>query len=337
MTISPPEDTVAVVLTHRRRRLATDVVRQLIDGEGFAAGRVVLVVDGEGGLEDLRLEESITVERLAAGAGPAGGFRRGMELAFADPTTQWVYLCEDDVGLLGLPGPRIQSALAAVDAHETTTGEQVGAVVAYGRRFGKRAGVTDPFLPSPAGERLQPVDVAAWGATLVSRRVHERGIRPDDWWFFGYEDFDFFLTMRRAGMSLLVDRDAALATAAATSTSAGRLAALSDDRPDDAAEAWRAYYVARNLFELARRHGDARWLAWHLAYSARRWQLAASREERSAVLAGLRDGLRRRSGRNDRYVRTVGEWGAARPEDQPARAAVNASGATSTSGGERSE
>jgi hypothetical protein len=194
-----------------------------------------------------------------------------------------------------------------VEEHHGRGGAEVGAVVAYGRRFVGHRGTTDPFLPDPDGPRLQPVDVAAWGATLVGRRVLDEGIRPDDLWFFGYEDFDFFLRIRAAGLSVLVDRDSGLAVAATTSTLAGRDAAHSGERPDDAMEPWRAYYVARNFFELARRHGDARWLLWHLVYSVRRLQLAATWAERRAALIGLSHGLVRHYGRNPRFVRVTGE------------------------------
>jgi hypothetical protein len=305
--MTAPTDTVAVVLTHRRRRLATALVRSLIATEGFPPERIVLVVDREGGLEDPDLEARVRLVRLDRNGGPAVGFRVGLETALADPAVAFAYLCEDDVGLLDLPSPRVGSLREAVEEHETSGGTEVGAVVAYGRRFGRRPGTTDPFVPDPAGPRLQHVDAAAWGATLISRRVVDMGLRPDDLWFFGYEDFDFFLRIRASGLAVLVDRDSGLAVAAATSTLVGRDAALSGERPDDAMEPWRAYYVARNFFELARRHGDRRWYAWHLLYTARRLQLATTSAERRATLIGLSHGLFRRYGRHPRYVREMGE------------------------------
>jgi hypothetical protein len=304
--VTASDDTVAVVLTHRRRRLATALVRSLIVDEGFLPDRIVLVVDRDGGLENPALEASVRLIRLESNRGPAAGFRSGLEAAFEDPSVAFAFLCEDDVGLLGLPTPRLASVRAAVDDYQATAGS-VGAVVAYGRRFGKRRGTTDPFVPDPEGPRLQHVDVAAWGATLVSRRVVEEGILPDDLWFFGYEDFDFFLRVRARGLAVLVDRDSGLAVTEATSTLAGRDAALSGERPDDAMEPWRAYYVARNFFELARRHGDRRWLLWHFAYSVRRLQLATTWSQRRATLIGLSHGLLHHYGRNSRFVRAMGE------------------------------
>ena len=48
----PPGSVTAVVLTYRRPRLAGDVVRSLIADEGFDPDRVVVVVNGDGGLDD---------------------------------------------------------------------------------------------------------------------------------------------------------------------------------------------------------------------------------------------------------------------------------------------
>lgn len=300
-------DVTAVVLTHRRPRLVTELVRSLLRDEKLEPHQIVVVVDGDGGLADRGLESAVRTIRLPGPSGPAAGFRAGIDVAFADPSVRFAYLCEDDVGLVGMPSPRLSDVRDTMqdwnDTHET----RVGAVVAYGRVFARRPGVTVPYTPDALGDRLQPVDVAAWGATLMSRSAYDAGVVPDDFWFFGYEDFDFFLRLHAAGLLVMVHRDTGLATLAATSTNQGRDEALAGRRPRDADEAWRAYYVARNQFELARRHGNRRWLLWHALYSARRLQRAGNGSERRAILVGLADGLRGRSGKHARYVRLAGE------------------------------
>lgn len=300
--------TTAVVLTHRRPRLATSLVRSLVERDGVPPQRVVLVVDRDGGLDDPALEASIRVIRLDTNAGPGAGFRVGLAEAFADPSTEFAYLCEDDVELTGLPTPRIAGLVDEVRRYEASSpGAAVGAVVAYGRKFDHRhAGTTVAFQPDPGGPRLQDVDVAAWGATLVTRRVHQVGVAPDDHWFFGYEDFDFFLKVRAADLRVLVDRDSALAIGEGLAPA--RPAPSPAARPEFAAEPWRAFYVARNFFELARRHGEPRWVGWHLLLSARRIQLAPDWPTRRAIAAGVVHGIARRSGRNPRYVREIGEY-----------------------------
>jgi hypothetical protein len=298
---------VAVVLTYKRPRLAGQVVRSLLDVEGVAADRIITVVNGEGGLDPTELEASVRMVRLERNTGPAGGFRAGIEEAFSDPDVEWAYLCEDDVGLFDLPSPRLAALLARVEALPPA-GRPIGAVVAYGRSFVGRGTHTVNVVPTgEAPGDATRVDVACWGATLLARRTFEAGVLPDERWFFGLEDFDFFCRVREAGFDVLVDGEAARAVAA-QQTTVGRSAAIAAERPGDDEEAWRAYYHARNSVELARRHGRPHWHAWHLAYSARRWQQAGSRAERSAILSGLWDGARGRMGENPRYGRRVGEF-----------------------------
>ena len=224
------------------------MVRTLLKQEGFPPHRVVLVVNGDGGLDDEQLEASVRTIRLPVNTGPAGGFRAGLLAAFEDPETRWAYLCEDDVGLFDLPTPRVSDVLERLEKYCGEETESVGAVVAYGRRFVGRGNSVN-VVPEPGAPPFVPVDVAAWGATLVARTVVERGVLPAPEWFFGYEDFDFFSRVRASGLRVLLD-SASARCAARVQTSAGREAALSRDRPGDAEEPWRAYYVARELLSL---------------------------------------------------------------------------------------
>ena len=308
----------AVVVTHLRPRLAGATVRSLLEVEGFAPERVVVVVNGDGGLDDPALEASVTMVRLASNTGPAGGFRQGLVTAFADPSTRWAYLCEDDMVLLHLPVPRVAELVSRIEGRRDTptgTTDRVGAVVPFGRRFVPRSGHSFNVVPRRGlpGE-LAPVEVTTWGATLVSRAVVDAGVLPDPELFFGFEDFDFYCHVRAAGFSVLVDVTCARRVAH-RQTSVGRDAALRAHRPIDAEEPWRAYYQARNFFELARRHGRRSWYVWHLVYSARRLQLAPSGAQRVATLRGLLDGARGRLGIDPRYLRAVGERSQAADDD----------------------
>jgi len=302
-----PASVSAVVLTHRRPRLASEVVRSLIEREGLPPDRVVVVVNGQGGLDDTTLESRVRILRLPRNLGPGGGFGAGMEAAFEDPSVQWAYLCEDDVGLFALPTPRLSEVVARAEGRGRLPGTPVGAVVAYGRRFVGRGAHTANLVPPPGSPyELVPVDVASWGATLLSRDVFDAGIVPDPEWFFGLEDFDFFCRVRQGGFEVLVDALSARAVAD-QQTSAGRAQALGPHRPTDEHESWRSYYHARNSFLLARRHGHPSWHVWHLAYSARHLQKASGRDERRAILHGLWDGARGRFGENADYLRAEGE------------------------------
>lgn len=295
---------MALVLTHRRPRLATHVVEGLIRQEGFPPGAIHLIVNGEGGLADAGLEASIRVVRLPQNLGPAGGYREGLLHIARTTRAPWIYICEDDVGLFDLPTPRVNRILEAVARHPDA--DRVGAVVAYGRDLDRRTGFA-AIHEVGGGVDLEAVDLAPWGATLMSRAVLEAGVLPDPSWFFGFEDFDFWLQVQKAGFILLADAESAR-TVQERGSGWGREARFAGQRPADRDEPWRSYYLARNFFELRRRWGVPSWTIWHLAKSVRRLQLAPSRAHRKALVAGLHDGFLGRLGENPRFVRSEGEY-----------------------------
>lgn len=305
---SVPRTVAAVVLTHRRPRLATEVVRSLIDREGLRPERVLVVVNGSGGLEDRELEDQVQMIRLDANLGPAGGFAVGIEKAFEQPSTQWAYLCEDDIGLYSLPCPRLADLVHRTERLGTVGGLPVGAVVAFGRRFVGRGVHTRNYVP-PEGVfcDLERVDVGSWGATLLSRRVFDAGVLPDPEWFFGLEDFDFYCRLREEGFEVLVDAISARAVAS-EQTSFGRAEIQELRRPTNEHEVWRQYYHFRNSIEMVRRHGRPSWYVWQSAYAVRHLLGASGREERLAIVRGYWDGVRGRLGEHPRYGRSVGEW-----------------------------
>lgn len=298
-------EVAALVLTHRRPRLATEVVRGLIEFERIPPHNIFLVVNGEGGLLDPELERSVQVVKLAENIGPAGGYRAGLLHIAAVTSVPWVYICEDDIGLFELPAPRIGRVIEAVG--QLPRSDRVGAVVAYGRHLDRRTGLASVHKVTNASPRFETVDVAAWGATLLSRSVLDAGVIPDASWFFGFEDFDFWLHVQKVGFAVLVDNESARVTSG-RGVGFSREESFADERPNDAEEPWRAYYLARNFLELRRRWGTPRWTFWHLVKSARRLQLAPDGAHRRALVVGLRDGFLRRLGKNSEFQRVEGEF-----------------------------
>src|SRR5207244_13500490 len=166
---------IALVLTYRRPRLATQAVSSLLDGEGLAATDVLLVINGDGGLDDDRLQSQVHALRLPENTGPAGGFGAGMRSAFEDLPSRWLYLAEDDDALLTLPRPRVATLVERVEAFERQVGGlPVGGVVVRGRDLNRRWGTFAPHRPALA-EGFDDVDVGPWTGALVSRRVVDAG------------------------------------------------------------------------------------------------------------------------------------------------------------------
>ena len=165
------------------------------------------------------------------------------------------------------------------------------------------------------------MDVACWGATLVSRSVVDAGVLPDPEWFFGLEDFDFFCRVREAGFEVLVD-DVAARQVADQQTDAGRDAALRDRRPtdDDGGLACATTTPAtRSLWSAGT--ADPAGTRGSSPTPLRHLQQARSRAERSAIVHGLWDGILGRMGENPRYRRRSASSARSRPGDRstPAR------------------
>jgi GT2 family glycosyltransferase len=281
---------VAVVLTYRRPRWASEVVLDLLRNEGLEPSQVVLVVNGDGGLDDPELEKTISVLSLPRNVGPAGAFAQAMryvrELSTAPP---WIYLCEDDqTGYHGLPSSRLRGLLDEVERFEREVpGPPVGGVLASGRDVDMRTGRTHRGNVSSSGPRLQEADFGPWWGALLSRRVVDEGVFPDESMFWWAEDLEFWLRVRAAGFRVLVDQFAH--ESARNKASSG--------------EPWCGYYMARNQFHLRRRHGNYRWTILHFLKTVRRLQLAPSGAHRIAIVRGFADGLRGRLGRNAEFSR----------------------------------
>jgi GT2 family glycosyltransferase len=280
---------VAVVLTYRRPRWASEVVSDLLHNEGLDPSQVVLVVNGEGGLDDPELEKSISVLSLPNNVGPAGAFAQALRYACDLSTAPWIYLCEDDqTGYHGLPSPRLSGLIDEVERFEREVpGLPVGGVLASGRNVDMRTGQTHRLRVSSSGARLQEADFGPWWGALLSRRVVDEAVYPDENMFWWAEDLEFWLRVRAAGFRVLFDR--VTHKAARNKASSG--------------EPWCGYYMARNQFYLRRRHGNFRWTVMHILKTARRFQLAPSRAHRVAIVRGFADGLLGRTGRNTKFSR----------------------------------
>lgn len=298
---APPrlERVGAAVLMVDRVDLAQETVRWLL-GSGVDREVVRVYVNGSKATLDTAVVGTIEHVQLQTNLGPAGGMARAVRDANDDDRLDWVVLCEDDVGvhLSGLD--YLAPALRAARGRE---GAQVGAVVAYGRRMGA-VGRSVPSVPVHVEPELQPVEVAAWGATVVNLAATRGGVSPDETLFFGYEDFDFFLRLRHAGWQVLLHAPVAARLGLSPHPS-GRSTAYAGRRRVDDTDPWRRYYEARNFVHLARRHGTWRWRVDHLVSSMKRARHGGPAHW-LAIGRGLLDGYRGVTGQDDHYVRGRG-------------------------------
>ena len=246
------ETVAVVVVTHNR----ADLLARMLDGLVAQTWRpdTVIVVDNASGdhtqqvldRDDLPLQ----VIRSEENVGGAGGFRIGMETAYAAGWDR-IWLMDDDV----VPAPDCLATVMAVDepclmcVREDLEGRLVEkSATAFDLRNPlaikpKTASVETTYGSREAMPPLVEIEVVAFEGLLVRREVVERVGLPDPEFFIFYDDADFALRARKAGFRIWAVRDAVLV----------RQLAFSQQH---ALETWKGFYMYRNLFVVHFRHGE---------------------------------------------------------------------------------
>lgn len=309
----------AVVATRNRLGALRQTVAALLR-QSF--NRVVVVdnasTDGTAAWLARLTDPRILVLHLPENRGGAGGFEAGLRAALADGA-DWAALMDDDARPLPGAADGFRRLAASLDPGDRTgivaaaVTTPAGQVCEMNRpawnpfwhprllaRLALRRGAREAFhLPDRAyAADAAPVgvDTASFVGCFVRRSVVDRIGLPDGGMFLYGDDVSFSLRARRAGFRILFAPALRFEHACRSLDGAGALRPM-----------WKVYYLCRNnvsttllaagplLFPLA--------LGWYLV-SWRRKARRYAPSERAAyaglVAEGIRDGLARRRGRNDR-------------------------------------
>jgi glycosyltransferase involved in cell wall biosynthesis len=256
-----PQVLAAFVMTyHRPARLANTV--QTLLAQSCPPARVLVVDNGrDPETEQLCRQFPASLVCYAAmkeNLGPAGAAAYGLK-RLADDGYPWIYWGDDD------DAPKTVDTLARLMALAQAAGPEVGAVGAVGATWDWRRGRM-VRLPDAALHGVLAVDVIAGGSQLIVRRsAIQRAGLPNAQLFFGFEEPEFCLRLRRAGFRLQVDGE----LMHIYRTMAGRLN-LSQPRapalPGDVDTMWRDYYSTRNyIFAMSKEFGRSD-LAWRQSW-----------------------------------------------------------------------
>ena len=220
--------------------------------------------------------------------GPAGGLRAGVEAAVGEH--EWVMFLDDDDPPPGadVVGSMVDFLKLAVSADSNCAG-----VGAAGALFDARKGVSNrPLMTSL--DRLLSVDWIGGGMFPIYRVDALLAVdAPSSDLFWGYDDLDLGLRLRRNGLTLYRDRDYKVRRPFDHPT---KIMAATPP-------AWRSFYTTRNLVLILSLGGSrlrAAAIGLRCVLSAGvRSKGQRLRATRSAA-RGLADGLRGRTGRSDR-------------------------------------
>lgn len=183
-------------------------------------------------------DERISHHSVGYNAGPAGGAYWGMKLLF-ESGYDWVLWVDDD------DPPNFdnlfEKMFKIVSDNDNDTLGMVGAV---GERFDKMKAKIVRLEDKQLKGYLDVDTISGNMFPLVSKRVFDSGFLPTADLFFGFEDLDFCLSLKRAGFRIIISGDIHFMHR----EQAGRLN-LSKVRQLKRPEVslWREYYSVRSL------------------------------------------------------------------------------------------
>jgi len=250
------EQVAVVVVTFNR----ADLLARMLDGlvAQTLEPDTVIVVDNASGdhTQQVLARQSagndlpLRVIRSEENVGGAGGFRIGLETAYAGGWDR-IWLMDDDV----VPAPDCLEVLMAVDeaclmcVREDLDGHLVEkSATVFDLRNPlavkpKTASVETTYGTRAAMPPLVEIQVVAFEGFLVRREVVGTIGLPDPTFFIFYDDADFALRARAAGYRIWAVRDAVLV----------RQLPFSQEL---ALGSWKGYYMYRNLLVVHFRHGQ---------------------------------------------------------------------------------
>ncbi len=194
----------AFVITKDRPEILLSTIQKLLN-QSFPPS-FVLVIDNSS--EDISFDriqqlndKRISHYSVGFNAGPAGGAYWGMKLLF-EKDYDWVLWVDDD------DPPKFddlfeQMFKIVLDNDNNTLG-MVGAV---GELFDKKNAKIIRLEDAQLKGYLNVDTISGNMFPLVSKRVLKHGLLPTADLFFGFEDLDFSLSLRRAGFNIITSGD----------------------------------------------------------------------------------------------------------------------------------
>ena len=137
---------------------------------------------------------------MGSNSGPAGGAYWGLRLLFEEGW-DWVLWVDDD-DAPSFPG-QVHHIFEILQKRNDYS--QIGIIGSNGGYFDK----TTSSLKRIHTEHLEGILEVDWIAgnqfPMINRRVFESGLLPNPDLFFGFEDLEFCLRVRKSGLKILVD------------------------------------------------------------------------------------------------------------------------------------
>ncbi|MFM1962606.1 MAG: hypothetical protein RLZZ172_1451 [Bacteroidota bacterium] len=236
-----PQKFAAFIITRDRPKYLDNTIQEL-KGQTISPALILIMDNSETDHTRNQYEESsgegIAYMHSGYNAGPAGGAYYGFKTLF-EKGYDWVMWVDDD------DPPKFNDMTEEmVKIIENNATPRLGMVGAVGERFDRKSAKTIRFRDQELKGYLQVDTISGNMFPLVSRKVFEEGILPDKHLFFGYEELDFGLSLKRRGWQIMVSGD----LHHRHRELAGRLGLKNPlYQRKKSSSLWREYYSTRNL------------------------------------------------------------------------------------------
>ena len=195
----------AFVMTYKRQAIAKQTVEALFNQT--VPPEKLLIIDNDKLQSGKIIQEQlghlpITYYAVGFNSGPAGAAAIGLKL-LAEEGYQWIAWIDDD------DPPAFKDVLEKL-LYIVLHNPKCGCVGVAGQFFNRQTGLIERINNSEIADKgFLEVDFIAGGMIKIVNgiMIKEYNILPEEKYFFGFEDLDLDLKIKKTGYSLIVDKE----------------------------------------------------------------------------------------------------------------------------------
>jgi GT2 family glycosyltransferase len=287
----------AFIITKDRPHELIKTIKKLLDQT--YPPNYILVVDN--GLNNESRERIIDLKSkrishysVGSNSGPAGGAYWGLKLLF-EKGYDWVLWVDDD------DPPKFDNLIEDLfEIVQKNDNELLGMVGSVGERFNRKKSKIVRFNDEQLIGFLDVDTISGNMFPLVSKRTFNKGILPSKNLFFGFEDLDFGLSIKRAGFKIITSGDLHLKHRKLS----GRLNLKKNNNFKRSINSlWRDYYSVRSLvyvllYKEKSLFGTLSFIFRNLikSFVVFKYGIVYGKKSSRMILVGLFDGMFKRMG-----------------------------------------
>lgn len=238
-------------MTYERPEILEHTI-QKIKAQSFPPEYILIVDNSESNQTEKLIkgfnDPGIGYIKVGYNSGPAGASKRGL-LKLEELGFEWIYWGDDD------NPPKndtfFEHLFQKILHDSKKLNNPLGIIGGRGGNLNKLTGrIRSLNNKQLEGTSLAKVDYVPGGHTLiVSSKVIQKGVLPDEKLFFGFEELDFCLRVQKEGFSVVTDTEEWIKDHREAGTVAPnyRWRGSTFGNPDTL---WRSYYSTRNLLYL---------------------------------------------------------------------------------------